>query len=229
MHADENFHLDASDKVLTWAARLVRLLLVISAIIALAAVNWLEFFVSVGVLMLTFITSAIHRWYKIRVPLEIEVFMVIFIYAATFLGEVRDYYGRFWWWDSMLHFSSALVFGFVGFLILYILYYQKKMQASAFLIAVFAFSFSMAIGAIWEVFEFGMDQAFNLNMQPSGEDTMKDLIINGIGALITSSVGYQYIRKSETGILRRLISKFFRDNPRFAGRIERSHSDNLHR
>lgn len=229
MHTEEKIQLDAVDKVLTWAARVVRLLLVISAVIALVTVNWLEFFVSIAVLLLTFITSAIHRWYKIRVPLEIEVFMVVFIYAATFLGELRGYYARFPWWDSVLHFSSAIVFGFIGFLILYILYYQKKLQASAFLIAVFAFCFAMAIGAIWEVFEFAMDESFGLSMQPSGEDTMIDLIINAVGALITSTVGYFYIKKHETGILRRVIHKFFRDNPRYADKIERGHSDHLHR
>lgn len=212
-------HYDATDTVLFIISWLIRLALTVSAVIALLTLQWTLFFVSVAVLLLTFGALFVERRYGIQIPLEIEVFTTLFIYAALYLGTLAGFYDRFWWWDVMLHFSSALVFGLVGFSILYVLYYQQKLATNPFIIAMFAFSFALAIGALWEVFEFGMDQLFGFNMQPSAIDTMEDLIVDGVGALITSTIGYFYIKQRETSILHRIIRKFFRENPQFADKI----------
>src|SRR3546814_16435775 len=67
-------------------------------------------------------------------------------------------------------------------------------------LAVFAFCFSQAIGALWEIFEFTMDQVFGLTMQkpmlgdPSGlTDTMWDLIVNAIGRSEERRVGKECV------------------------------------
>ncbi len=211
--------LDATDTVLLIIEWLIRVALLVSAAIALVTVQWMLFFVSIAVLLLTFGALFTERRYNIEIPLEIEVFITVFIYAALYLGTLVGFYDRFWWWDSLLHFSSALIFGLIGFAILYVLYRQNKLDTNPFIIAMFAFSFALAIGALWEVFEFGMDQAFGLNMQPSAVDTMQDLIIDGIGALITATAGYFYIKRRKTSILHRLIQKFFQENPRFADKV----------
>ncbi|MEX0748579.1 MAG: hypothetical protein WD467_00290 [Candidatus Saccharimonadales bacterium] len=208
--------LDATDRLLVWVVIIVRLLLVGSAIIGLLTLNWLEVFVSLMVLAMTYAVSFIERWHKINMPLEIEVYAVLLIYAALFLGEMRGYYDRFWWWDSIMHFTAAIVFGFIGFMIMYAIYHRNKLTASAVLIALFAFTFSMTIGAMWELFEFSLDELFGMTTQPSGRDTMIDLLLNAIGATITSVVGYFYIKTGSTGLFRRLVTKFMRDNPRIA-------------
>src|SRR3546814_9429666 len=75
-------------------------------------------------------------------------------------------------------------------------------------LAVFAFCFSQAIGALWEIFEFTMDQVFGLTMQkpmlgdPSGlTDTMWDLIVNAIGALAISVAGWRYLSRARSSYL----------------------------
>ncbi|MEX0668746.1 MAG: hypothetical protein WD061_03355 [Candidatus Saccharimonadales bacterium] len=218
---DKYIQLDATDKVLVWTLRIIRILLVVSAVLALITLHWMEIFVSLVVLAMTYIADLVQRWYGVKIPLEIEVYMVVLIYASIFLGELHDFYGIFWWWDSVMHFTAAIVFGFIGFLIMYTIYHRHKLEASASLIALFAFCFSMTIGAMWEVFEFIMDQSFDLTMQPSGFDTMVDLILNAIGAAITSTVGYFYIKREETGVFRRLVHKFMRDNPQLAKTVAR--------
>jgi len=60
-----------------------------------------------------------ERGYKIYLPVEFEIIIIVFLYATLFLGEVHGYYDKFWWWDLVLHTSSALAF---GFMILYVLY-----------------------------------------------------------------------------------------------------------
>jgi len=68
-------------------------------------------------------------------------------------------------------------------------------------VAVFAFMFSVGIGALWEIFEFPMDRIFATNMQkpmlgdPSGPtDTMWDLIVDTVGAAAIALMGYRYLK-----------------------------------
>jgi hypothetical protein len=84
-------------------------------------------------------------------------------------------------------------------------------------VALFAFMFAVGLGALWEIFEFGMDSLFGLNMQKSGlVDTMWDLIVDVAGALVISILGYGYLVRSENdSFLERWIARFIRANRRF--------------
>jgi uncharacterized membrane protein YjdF len=58
-------------------------------------------------------------------------------------------------------------------------------------IAFLSFCVAMAIGGIWEIFEFAMDQVFGMNMQKSGLiDPMWDLIVDALGPLFSVTTGY---------------------------------------
>jgi hypothetical protein len=82
-------------------------------------------------------------------------------------------------------------------------------------IALFAFVFAIAVGALWEVFEFGMDQGFGLQMQkpragdPSGlTDTMWDLAFDTVGALLISGFGWWYMIHEERSFVEDWIMRF---------------------
>ena len=68
---------------------------------------------------------------------------------------------------------------------------------------VFAFvtlCLAISIGAVWEVFEFVMDQLFGLNMQKSGlVDTVWDLIVNLVGGSFGSAAGFAYLKGRRDG------------------------------
>jgi len=82
--------------------------------------------------------------------------------------------------------------------------------------AFFAFCFAMTIGALWEVFEFGMDQMFGMNMQKTGlDDTMGDLIVNTLGAAIGAASGFAYLKGQARGGVQQMIDEFVQRNPRF--------------
>lgn len=167
----------------------------------------------------------IGRLSKIDIPLPLELFAVLFIYATLFLGELKNYYATYWWWDVLLHFSSGLAFGVIGFIILYILYKTEKVKTSPKVVAVFTFAFALAIGALWEIVEFSIDSAFGpisnhayMQTRVNGcglTDTMKDLIDDSIGGLFAAVMGYLYLKK-DTGILVKSMTKEFKkDNPKF--------------
>ncbi|MCF8052993.1 MAG: hypothetical protein K9L59_17280 [Desulfobacterales bacterium] len=85
-----------------------------------------------------------------------------------------------------------------------------------------AFVFAIGIGALWEIFEYGMDSFFGMNMQkemrgdPSGlTDTMWDMIVNTVGALVIAVLGYGYLKTAGSqSFLERWIHAFIESNPR---------------
>lgn len=165
----------------------------------------------------------------VRIPAEFQIVAVIFVFSALFLGEFRDYYNRIWWWDIALHANSGLLLGIVGFLLVYVLnenervdfYLQPRFLAS------FAFLFAVSMGAFWEIFEFAMDELFGMNMQkamlddPSGlTDTMWDLVMDTLGAAVISVFGWWYSRHPERSFIESWIQKFIETNPNlFRGRL----------
>jgi hypothetical protein len=162
---------------------------------------WEVIFVSLLGIVAVWIPLYFAKSDKFDMPIEFVFLFTLFIYGSLFLGEIRGYYTRFWWWDIVLHAGSGLALGFIGFLILYSLYKNKKLPISPGLLAMFSFSFALALGTIWEIFEFAMDNIFGLNMQKSGlRDTMWDLIVDAIGALIASLSGYFYVKNPKKGI-----------------------------
>ena len=119
---------------------------------------------------------------------------------------MRDYYERIWWWDLALHGLSALLIGIIGFLSIYVFYMTQRIRVAPGWIATIAFALAVAVGTIWEIFEFLMDWFFGMNMQKSGLlDTMTDLMINLAGAALAALFGYFYVSDEDSLIGRRII------------------------
>ncbi len=170
------------------------------------------------ILSVTFLPVALGNRFQVRIPHEIETLAVLFVYMSLFLGEVQGYYLRFWWWDLVLHAGSGFLLGIVGFLLVYVLNEKEdvELDLQAKFVAFFAFIFAMGMGAIWEIFEFTMDQMFGMNMQKSGlEDTMWDLIVDGLGAGIISVLGWGFLQtRRRDSFLEQWIDSFIEKNPR---------------
>lgn len=147
----------------------------------------------------------LNKSFHVRIPTNTIISYLIFLYAAIILGEVRSFYYRFEHWDTVLHAFSAGMLGSLGFDVVNFLNKSGtiKMQLSPFFVALFAFCFAISIGVLWEIYEFTFDGLLGLNMQKfrledgtnligrlALEDTMDDLIIDCIGAFVTSTIGY---------------------------------------
>lgn len=183
---------------------------------ALYTSQWFLAFLAGLALFLTYLPSIFEKKYKIILPIEFELLITLFIYASFYLGMIRDYYDYYWWWDIMMHTTSGVFLGFVGFLIVYTLNFEKKIELklSPLFIALFSFIFAMAIGALWEVYEFTLDSIFgSMHQLDSLTDTMWDLILDAVGALFVSILGYFYVKRVKIAIFDQLITKFVRKNP----------------
>lgn len=164
-------------------------------------------------IIIIFITLALRTKSKFQInfPLGFRIASVIFIFVTLYLGEIKKFYIKFALWDSIVHLSSAIQLGIIGFIILYTLQTNKRIKTSPIFIAIFTFTFALSIGALWEIFEFFMDLSFQLNMQKSGLiDTMKDLITNSIGAFISAVASFIYIKKSRKKKLYAVTSKIIK-------------------
>lgn len=182
-----------------WAIYLsFRILLVTAGAFAVYNRDWLNLGLSVITLIITFLPQMIERRFKIDYPSEFEIVILVFLFTSIFLGSIRSYYYRVWWWDIFLHIWSGIIIGIIGFSLVSILNREKRlsMYLGPGFVALFSFSFALAIGAIWEIFEFAMDTFFGFHMQKSGlVDTMTDLMVDAIGALLVCVLGYFYLKK----------------------------------
>lgn len=196
--------------------------------VALFNAQWLTALVAGGIILVTLFPLLFRRAFQVYIPPQFQLLAIGFVFASLFLGEMRDYYTRFWWWDVALHATSGVLLGIVGFLLVHLLNETDDVgvQMKPGFVAFFAFCFAVMVGALWEIFEFTMDSMLGMNMQkpmlgdPSGlTDTMWDLIVDSLGALVISIYGWRYLRKGDRGSwLEGWIDAFIDGNPRLFGR-----------
>lgn len=196
---------------------LLKLSLVLGAVLSFVQGQLETAVVTAGIIIITFLPVIMGNRFQVKIPSEFEFLAVVLIYASLFLGEVQGYYVRFWWWDLVLHTGSGFLLGILGFLLVYVLNEKKdiELDMNPGFVSFFAFVFAIGIGVLWEIFEYAMDSLLGTNMMKSGlRDTMWDLIVNCLGALTISVMGWGYLRtEGPDSFLEKWILKFIVRNP----------------
>ena len=225
------------------------LLIRLSVVLVLVAQAFNHDWVNVGYCILTLflltIPSFIENNWHIDIPDTLEVIVILFIYAAEILGEIRSYYIHVPAWDTALHTITGFLAAAVGFSLVDIVNRNEntKLFLSPLYVAIAAFAFSMTVGVLWEFFEFSCDCFLGMDTQKDAVihtinsvyldptmsnrpvsirdisstavngidlgidgyldiglyDTMKDLFVNFIGALVFSIIGFFYLKNSSHG------------------------------
>lgn len=198
-----------------------RILLAIIIIRAILLKEYSQIFIAAITIGLTYYPSILERKFGVYLPGSMQIIITLFIFGAQYLGEIQDFYRIFPWWDTALHTTSGVILGIIGFMFVYLLNekYGKSVKLSPFFVVMFAFCFAVTMGVFWEFFEYGTDRIFGANMQKFrfpelGDnglvDTMGDLIVDSIGAFITSIIGYIYIKKKKDILFRNYFKEWFR-------------------
>jgi hypothetical protein len=206
----------------------IQVVLALGLVVELYEAQWLNAALVLAILVVTFLPSLLASEVDLFVPPEVELATIGFVFASVFLGETRDYYGRFWWWDVLLHATSGGLLGALGFLLVFVLNETPRIELKMRprFLAFFSFCFAVTAGTAWEIFEFGVDQLFGTTMQkPTARDvtglvdTMEDLIVDAIGAAVVVLLGYRSAKRGEESVISRGIHRFVAANPRlFPGR-----------
>lgn len=228
---------------------LLRFLVILTMVAQFFNGNYESVFLCLLTLVLL-LPTIVERALMVDLPNTLEIIIMLFIFAAEILGEIRSFYTTFYGWDTILHTINGFLCAAIGFALVDLLNRNERfsLTLSPTYMAVVAFCFSMTIGVLWEFFECGMDQLFFLDMQKdavvntistvmldptggntpvmirditdvvvvtgSGEeislglggyldigllDTMKDLLVNFVGAVIFSFIGYFYVKNRGKG------------------------------
>ncbi|MDX5351259.1 MAG: hypothetical protein LPJ95_11260 [Paracoccaceae bacterium] len=194
----------------------IRLFLAVEALVGLVRGNWLAVFVSISALVLTVLPQLLASRVRLFLPNSFLAAIALFVLSTIYLGEMHDFYNRLWWWDLVLHGSSAMGFGILGFLLILMLFEGDRYAAPPWALGALGFCAAMTVGVLWEVFEYAMDQIFGLNMQKSGlDDTMGDLIVNAVGASLAALAGAAYVKGRNLGLGAAFDSFITANRPRF--------------
>lgn len=219
MGKPDHTSLDVVERLQIGISLLLQLAILAVVLGALKGQQWLIAGTGSVALGLTFAPSVIERQFKVQLPIEFTLAACAFLYASYGLGEVKDFYAKFWWWDLMLHSFSSLVMGLIGFLLIYVFYMTNRIRMAPIYVATVSFGFAVTFGTLWEIFEFLMDRWLGLNMQKSGlVDTMTDLTVNIAGGLVAASIGYAYVKSGDSLVAERMIRRFVAKNPNLFSR-----------
>ncbi len=168
---------------------------------------------------LIFIPSFVNKITKLKIPPVMEILYIIFCIGSIILGEIGEFYIKFDWWDSLLHFSSGILLGVLGYVIINTFNKyssEQEFKFSPLFVSFWCVCFALAIGAIWEMIEFGSDEFLGTNMQQfmgngtlqtgtplvghdALRDTMKDLMLDFGGSLIPAVIGFFELRRHKKG------------------------------
>lgn len=169
-----------------------------------------------------FLPSMLEKRFGLVIPSKMIVVYAVFLYCSIYLGEVRSFYYLIPHWDNMLHTFSGAMLGALGFSVVSLLNRTDRVPVnlSPAFVAVFSFCFAVTVGVVWEVYEFLADGLLHTNMQKFAVeggaelvgraalyDTMIDLIVDAVGALAVSVVGYISLKFRKGWIDKLLLRK----------------------
>ena len=166
------------------------------------------------------IPAFIQEIYHFKIPYLLDFVLITFAFSGFILGDVFNFYGRIPYWDSVLHAFSGVVIAYVGFIV--IEYLDKEftipLSVSPLFMSLIVVSVALAIGAIWEIGEYTVDDIFHTNNQQYMEstrstlydeddiplqghdalnDTMKDLMLDLAGAIGVACIKYRKLEKKQ--------------------------------
>lgn len=158
----------------------------------------LTFMVMLSLTLPWIVTWAAKR-IKVDLPSSFQIITFAFIVLAQYLGELKGFYQLFWWWDLLLHtiFGSYAVVVALQ-LINGTITKHRKVTIKRYKLgkSIFAFSIAIALGTLWELFEFAGDYFFKTNMIKGGlEDTITDLLVKTGAAFITAMLYFWLFHK----------------------------------
>ena len=181
------------------------LVLISLFIFAVLKADWLWSFFAIIMISIAFAPTIIRLYLKINLPFLFDVFICLALIFHMGNG-LLDFNNILPIYNKFTHFFSACVVAFIFLILIFVFNeYYRGIADNTFKILFDVVVITMAFGVVWEYMEWTSDFFFNLNTQPSLDDTMGDLFADTLGGLLIAFVGYFLIKRE---ILRRFSKDF---------------------
>lgn len=191
-----------------WEVRvawLLRGLIVLTAGVHLSRGQWLYSLLCLLALALMLVPPLLARSSRVNIPLEIELGVLWWLVTDMTLGRLLALYETLTFYDKIIHFGNSGLFAIIAFLAVYVLKMTCRVKTGAVVNMLTILFITLGIGAFWEILEFASDQVFGQGAQGSPqmaplEDTMWDLIVDGLGGLLGGIFGAWYMKVSRRSL-----------------------------
>ena len=113
----------------------LRLLVITGVVLNILEKDYESAFICVLALVLFLVPAFLERSLRIDIPSVMEVLILLFIFAAEMLGELKSYYLQYPYWDTMLHTVNGFLCAAFGFSLVDILTRNDREKFSALRVA----------------------------------------------------------------------------------------------
>jgi len=194
--------------IIAWILRIFLISFGIYEILFGYSVFGIVILIAVFIILLPAILTRQH----IFVPLEIEILFLVIVTFEYVIANSLGFYANFAYYDKFQHTMIPAIIAFMGMLFFYIGYLLGKFRASYLMSWAVIVLITIGLGAILEVSEYAYDMvigpATNFVISHGAltqgspvlspyHDTMTDLILDIIGALIGATFGVWLLIRHE--------------------------------
>lgn len=157
---------------------------------------------AIGGMVLAFLPYLSEKILKVHLAISVNLFIQIFGLMGIACGETLDCYYHFSAWDDIMHFLSGVWVSLLAYAFLYASVGTDQLSHRTLYLSLGAFLVSLAVGFLWEIYEFSFDSLFGTDMQKTipegvffnGGNSFADL--NGtdeeLATFFRSSKGYRF-------------------------------------
>jgi hypothetical protein len=149
----------------------------------------------------------LEKLLRITLPVSFKWIYLAFVFASMYLGETHSFFYRIPCWDIILHTASAMLLAYLAWILIFVLNHDKNIdrKLSPFFMALFVFCAPVALGGVWELFEYAADKVFGVNMikaiapndltrfydyQRGFLNSLHDMVMDSGGALVIAVCTY---------------------------------------
>ena len=189
----------------------LRIAVIVTMVLQFLNRNYENVFLCLLTLLLLVLPGFLQMTFRIELPKVLEIIILVFIFSAEILGEINEFYLKFPYWDTVLHTMNGFLAAAIGFSLVDLLNRNKKVGMSLSPIRSVALNteghnVTVNISGITETAVNGQVLPIDGYLDVGLFDTMEDLLVNFIGAVVFSVIGYFYIKnRGKGGLIRQLV------------------------
>ena len=179
---------------------LFKILLFIAGLISIKNQSWTNLILVIITSMLIYMHKILKLRKKKSFPNKIEIFILVLIYVTIFIDTTTLIKISDLWFRISFYLLISFIIGTIGFLLIYILNNDENanLKLNPLFVSLFAFTFSITIATLWQIFRYSMNYIFQINIQNfNTSDSLGFITITALGAGIVSIIGYIYLKTDE--------------------------------